>query len=56
MFYHKEKNLTFVYNYTIIIVHEMYRLANILLTLVLINVRVRFEQFAFVLKRIVPLG
>ena len=39
-----------------IISYEMYRLRNILLTLMLINLRMRFEKIAFVLKRIVPLG
>ena len=34
----------------------MYRLPNIWLTLMLINLRMRFEQIAFVRKRIVPLG
>ena len=39
-----------------IIVCEMYRLPNIWLTLILINLRMRFEQIAFVRKKIVPLG
>ena len=39
-----------------VIANEMYRLPNILLTLMLINQRIRFEKIAFVLKRIVPLG
>ena len=39
-----------------IIAYEMYRLPNIQLTLMLINLRMRFEKIAFVLKRIVPLG
>ena len=45
-----------ILNIPCIIVYEMYRLPNILLTLMLINLRMRFEQIAFVLKRIVPLG
>ena len=40
-----------------VIVYEMYRLPNIQLTLMLINLRMRFEQIAFVLKSgIVPQG
>ena len=42
------KHLTFAY--------EMYCLPNIWLALMLINPRMRFEQIAFVSKRIVPLG
>ena len=34
----------------------MYRLPNIQLTLMVINLRMRFEKIAFLLKRIVPLG
>ena len=49
VFYHKEKHSR-------IIVYEMYRLPNVLLTLMLINLRARFEQIAFVRKRIVPQG
>ena len=39
-----------------IIVYEMYPLPNIWLTLMLIDLHMRFEQIDFVLKRIVPLG
>ena len=34
----------------------MYRLPNIELTLIVINLPMRFEQIPFLLKRIVPLG
>ena len=39
-----------------IISYEMYRLPNKYLTLMLINLCMRFKKIAFVLKRIVPLG
>ena len=39
-----------------VIVYEMYCLPNIQFTLMLINMRMRFEQIAFVHKKIVPLG
>ena len=39
---------------TCVIVYEMYNLPNIWLTLILINLRMRFEQIAFVHKRTVP--
>ena len=39
-----------------VIVYEMYCLPNIQFTLMLINLRMRFEQIAFVRKKIVPLG
>ena len=38
------------------IFYEMYRLPTIQLTLMEINLRMRFEQIAFVRKRIVPQG
>ena len=43
-------------NVPCIIVYEMYRLPNIKLTLMLINLRMHFEQIAFALKGTVPLG
>ena len=46
VFCHKEKHLTFVYNCV----------WNVSSYLVLVNLRMRLEQIAFVLKRIVPLG
>ena len=36
--------------------YEMYCLPNIKFTLMLINLRMHFEQIAFVRKKIVPLG
>ena len=39
-----------------IIVYEMYRLPIIYFTLMLMNLRMRFEQIAYVLKKIVQLG
>ena len=39
-----------------VIMYEMYCLPNIRFTLMLINLRMRFEQIAFVRKKIVPLG
>ena len=39
-----------------VIMYEMYCLPNIQFTLMLINLRMRFEQIAFVRKKIVPLG
>ena len=38
-----------------VIVYEMYCLPNIQFTLMLINLHMRFEQIAFVRKKIVPL-
>ena len=43
-------------NIPCIIVYELYRLPNVYLAPMLINLRMRFKQIAFVLKRIVPLG
>ena len=43
-------------NVPCIIVYEMYQLPSIQLTLMLINLRMHFEQIAFVFKSTVPLG
>ena len=43
VFYHKEKHSR-------IIVYEMYRIPNVLLTLMLINLRARFEQIVLFVR------